>query len=173
MLCSSHQAIENSLRECTDMERKSFLQGAAVLAAAGLVVKVLGAAFKIPITNLIGDTGMASFIPAYNVYNFFLVFSTAGIPVAISKMVSENIAFGKYREAHRIFKLSRSLMLGIGTLSYVMFQGAVASVLFDGFSPQAKGAAGASMGAAVGAVGGLVFIVILYYRRQLSYTLFC
>ncbi|MCB6992682.1 polysaccharide biosynthesis protein [bacterium 210820-DFI.6.37] len=220
------------------MERKSFLQGAAVLAAAGLVVKVLGAAFKIPITNLIGDTGMASFIPAYNVYNFFLVFSTAGIPVAISKMVSENIAFGKYREAHRIFKLSRSLMLGIGALSflitfsgaeafanlislpeaalamksvspalifvplmasyrgyfqgmqdmkptaasqvieqgfrvaagvalaYVMFQGAVASVLFDGFSPQAKGAAGASMGAAVGAVGGLVFIVILYYRRR-------
>ena len=53
------------------MEKKSFIQGAAVLAAAGLLVKVLGAIFRIPLGNMIGDSGMAYYSPAYYVYNFF------------------------------------------------------------------------------------------------------
>lgn len=107
------------------MAKKSFIQGAAVLAAAGLMVKVLGAIFKIPLGNMIGADGMAYYSPAYYVYNFFLVLATAGIPVAISRMVSERVSFGKFSEAHRVFKISRTLMTAIGSISFlIVFFGA-------------------------------------------------
>lgn len=102
------------------MAKKSFVQGAAVLAAAGLMVKVLGAIFRIPLGNWIGDVGMANYNPAYYVYNFFLILATAGIPVAISRMVSERVSFGQFGEAHRVFKISRVLMLAIGAASFVV-----------------------------------------------------
>lgn len=102
------------------MAKKSFVQGAAILAAAGLLVKVLGAVFRIPLANMIGDNGMAYYSPAYYVYNFFLTLATAGIPVAISRMVSERVTFGQFGEAHRVFKISRSLMMVIGGASFII-----------------------------------------------------
>lgn len=84
------------------MTKKSLVKGAAVLAVAGLFVKLLGAFFRIPLANMIGSVGMANYTPAYSLYNFMLVFSTAGYPVAISKMVSERQVMGQYREAERV-----------------------------------------------------------------------
>lgn len=105
------------------MGKKSLVKGAAVLAAAGLLVKFLGAFFRIPLANMIGSVGMANYSPAYYIYNFLLVFSTTGLPVAISKMVSERQVMGQYREAERVFKLSRMLMflLGIAGFCVVYF----------------------------------------------------
>ncbi|MCF0144484.1 MAG: polysaccharide biosynthesis protein, partial [Firmicutes bacterium] len=96
---------------------------AAVLAAAGLIVKVLGAFFRIPLTNWIGAAGMANYAPAYAIYSVLLVISTAGLPVATSKMVSERYAIGQYREAERVFHLSRTIMtvLGIAGALVVLF----------------------------------------------------
>lgn len=102
------------------MQRKSFIQGAAVLAVAGLFVKVLGAIFKIPLGDMIGADGISYFLPAYYVYNFFLILATAGIPVAISKLVSERYAFGQYGEAHKTFQVSRYLVLSIGSISFLI-----------------------------------------------------
>ncbi len=115
------------------MAKKSFIQGAAVLAAAGLLVKVLGAVFKIPLGNMIGADGMAYYSPAYYVYSFFLVLATAGIPVAISRMVSERTSFGKFGEAHRVFKISTVLMTVIGSISFliVFFGAELLSGLFN------------------------------------------
>lgn len=96
------------------MTKTSLVKGAAVLAAAGLFVKFLGAFFRIPLANMIGAVGMANYAPAYSLYNFLLVFSTAGVPVAVSKMVSERQVMGQYAEAERVFQLSRSLMLAAG-----------------------------------------------------------
>ena len=93
------------------MAKKSLVKGAAVLAVAGIVVKVLGAFFRIPLGNMIGAEGMANYSPAYSLYAFMLVFATAGLPVAISKMVSERCATGQFREAERVFKISRTLMM--------------------------------------------------------------
>lgn len=69
---------------------------------------------------MIGADGMAYYSPAYYVYSFFLVLATAGIPVAISRMVSERVSFGKFGEAHRVFKISRTLMTVIGSISFVI-----------------------------------------------------
>src|SRR5690554_2952313 len=103
------------------MAKKSFVKGAAVLAAAGLISKFIGAMFRIPLTNLIGSAGMSSYQMAYPIYSFLLIASTAGIPTAISKMVSENLALGNYRDAHRVFLLSVRIMLVIGLSTFLVF----------------------------------------------------
>ena len=61
---------------------------------------------------------LSSFI---SLYQFFLILATAGLPVAISKMVSENVVIGDYRSASDILKLSIKLMLGIGFAGFVIF----------------------------------------------------
>ncbi|MDR1135261.1 MAG: polysaccharide biosynthesis protein [Clostridiales Family XIII bacterium] len=99
------------------MSKKSFLTGAAILGAAGLLVQVMGAIFRIPLANIIGEVGMGYFQTAYPVYIFLLVFSTNGAPAAISKMTSERIATGDYDDAHRVFKLAFIVMLIFGVFA--------------------------------------------------------
>ncbi len=117
------------------MSRKSFLQGAVVLGVAGLIIKVLGAAFRIPLANIIGDTGMGYYQTAYPVYVLLLTLSTAGVPVAISRMVAERNAVGNPYEAYRVFRISFALLFVIGiSSSAVLFFGAGLIVDFLGNS---------------------------------------
>ena len=99
------------------MAKKSFMKGAVILGAAGVLVKILGAFFRIPLANIIGDTGMAYYQTAYPVYVLLLAVSTAGIPTAIARLVSERTAEGNHREAWRIFRLSFGLLAGIGIVT--------------------------------------------------------
>ncbi len=111
------------------MAKKSFFKGAMVLGAAGVIVKLLGAFFRIPLANIIGDTGMGYYQTAYPVYVLLLTISTAGIPTAIARLVSEKTALENHREASRIFKLSFGLMLTIGIVtSALLYFGAPAIV---------------------------------------------
>ena len=103
------------------MSKKTFLRGAAVLGVAGLLVQVMGAIFRIPLGNIIGDEGMGYYQTAYPIYVFLLVFSTNGAPAAISKMTSERVALGRYSEAHRVFKLSFLLMFVLGAAASSIF----------------------------------------------------
>lgn len=102
------------------MSSNKILKGTAVLAVAGVVVKVLGAVFKIPLNALIGTEGLAYYSYAYPLYSLFLVISTAGLPVAISRLVSERIATNDYRSAQRVFKISRVLMFAVGFVSFLI-----------------------------------------------------
>lgn len=108
--------------EVKDTKKKSFLQGAAILAGAAMIIKLMGAFLRIPLGNIIGAQGMSYYQTAYPIYNLFLAISTAGIPVAISRMVAERTAVGNHYEAHRVFRVSFMLLLVIGTLSsWVLF----------------------------------------------------
>lgn len=98
-------------------KNRSFVKGAVILGIAGLTIKALGAAFRIPLTNIIGDSGMGYYQTAYPIYVLFLTIATAGIPTAISRMVAERNASDQPYEAHRVFKLSFMLLLGIGIFS--------------------------------------------------------
>ena len=112
------------------MTEKSLVKGAAVLAAAGIIVKVFGAAFRILLASFITDQGMAYYSPAYYIYAVLLVVSTSGIPIAISRMVSERYAIGRFDEADRVFRISRWLMIGLGAAGFIVlffFAGAIAS----------------------------------------------
>ena len=69
--------------------KDSFLKGAFILGMAGILVKIMGAFFRIPLGNLIGSKGMAYYQAAYPVYTLFLTLATAGFPTALAKLVSE------------------------------------------------------------------------------------
>jgi len=98
-------------------KNKTFVKGALILGMAGLTIKGLGAAFRIPLTNIIGDDGMGYYQTAYPIYVLFLTIATAGLPTAISRMVAERLAIDEPGEAHRVFRLSFRLLLSIGLLS--------------------------------------------------------
>lgn len=119
-------------------ENKSFVKGAAILGAAGLVVKILGAVFRIPLGNMVSETSMAYYQPAYYIYTFFIVIATSGIPVAISRMVSERAVQGDYRGAHRAFKVSAFLMFGIGAVSFLLLFFGAGAISAGMSSPNAK-----------------------------------
>ncbi len=94
----------------------SFVKQAAILAFASIMVRFLGFLYRIPMTNMIGDTGNAIYTAGYNIYTFLLILSSAGLPAAISKMVSERLAAGEYRNAHKVFQVS---LLVSGTLGFI------------------------------------------------------
>lgn len=102
------------------MSGNKILKGTAILAVAGILVKVLGAIFKIPLNALIGTEGLAYYSYAYPLYSLLLVIATAGLPVAISRLVSEKIALNDYTNAQRVFKISRWLMFGVGFVSFLI-----------------------------------------------------
>lgn len=92
---------------------QNLLIGALVLLISNMLVKVIGAVFRIPMYNMLGD-GMAYFNAAYNFYVTIYLVSTAGIPVAISRMVASAEAQGKYRESKRILKVALLLFSAVG-----------------------------------------------------------
>ena len=102
----------------------TFFGGAAILAVGILVVKLIGMFYKIPLLNIIGEQGSADFNNAYNIYAVLLTISTAGLPVAVSKLVSEANALGRRNQVRRTFRLALALFLVLGVLSFlVMFFG--------------------------------------------------
>lgn len=94
------------------------LQG-SILAIAGLIVRLIGLAYRIPLTNTLTDEGAGLYGSAFTVYMMFLMISSYGLPAAISKLVAGKLALGKAREAHQIFKAS----LWFGLLSGTLFAG--------------------------------------------------
>ncbi len=106
-------------------QEKSFVQGAMILASAGIFVRFLGAVYRIPLYRILGDVGMGYFQMAYPIYSSLLAISTAGIPIAISKMVAERMANNNIKGAYQVLRIALTLMLITGfTFSVVLFFGA-------------------------------------------------
>lgn len=101
----------------SEKKSTSFVKMAAILAAAGIIVRLIGFLYRLPLTNMIGDEGNGIYAAGYNIYNFFLIMSSAGLPVAISRMVAEKLAIKEYSNARRIFKVS---MVASGSLSFFL-----------------------------------------------------
>ena len=116
--------IEKS-REEGQQTSALLMKGATILVIAGIVSKIFGAIFRIPLTNMIGAEGQAYYSAAYAVYNLLFVIATAGFPVAISRMVSSRIAEGDFINAHKSYKLAMKVSWALGIISFlVMFFGA-------------------------------------------------
>lgn len=105
------------------MTRENFLKGAAILGIAGMIVKILGAVYRIPLGNILTDEGFGYYQTSYPTYVLLLVISTAGFPTAIAKLVAEKRALGRYKEAFKVFKVSLFVMVSIGILTsaFVLF----------------------------------------------------
>ena len=95
-------------------KRQSFMEGALILIVAGFLVKVIGAVFKIPLYNIIGAQANAYFTVAYDIYTWMYILTTSGLPVAISRMVSESNAVGRYENSRRILSVAFSTFFVLG-----------------------------------------------------------
>ena len=95
-------------------KKQSVLNGAMMLMFAVVLVKLIGALFKIPLTDMLGATGRGYFSAAYEVYTPIFAISMAGLPVAVSRMVAENVALNRHREARMVFKVSQRIFTVVG-----------------------------------------------------------
>ena len=95
-------------------KKQNFLQGTALLAMATVIVKLVGALYKIPLNAIIGEKGFGYFSTAYEIYNILLMISTAGLPVAMSRMISQASSLGNYNQVRQIYKTSRRIFLILG-----------------------------------------------------------
>ena len=93
---------------------QSLLGGAMLLMITTVIVHVIGIIYKIPITAILGPVGRGYFTNAYEIYTPLYAISMAGLPVALSKMVSERMATGRYREVHAVRKEAQKLYLITG-----------------------------------------------------------
>ncbi len=101
----------------TQPKKQNFLHGATLLAAATIVVKVIGAIYKIPLQNILGNMGYSYFSSAYDIYTLLLLISTAGLPVAMSRMISQASSLGDHAQTRRVYNTSRAIFFAIGAVS--------------------------------------------------------
>ena len=104
-------------------KKQTFLHGAALLALATAIVKVVGAFYKIPLKMIIGDQGFSYFNTAYNIYSVLLMVSTAGLPIAMSRMISQANATGNYNQVRRVYSTAKIIFLSLGFLSTALMMG--------------------------------------------------
>lgn len=99
--------------------QRSLIGGISVLGIAGIICKVVGVLFRIPLTNMIGSIGMHLFGQVMPAYNLLLCITSAGIPVAISRMVSHYVTIGEPGNARKVFKTAFKLLTVLGIVATI------------------------------------------------------
>ena len=137
----------------SEPKKQSFLHGTMLLAMATAIVKVIGALYKIPLNAIIGEQGFGYYSTAYEIYTVLLMISTAGLPVAMSRMISEASSLGHYKQVRKIYNVSKTIFLTlglVGTLLMTLFCRQLAA-----FQEQPDA------WAAIGALGPCCFLICL------------
>ena len=102
------------------MKKSNFLNGAIIATLGIIICKVIGLVYVIPFYAMIGTAGSTLYSYAYSIYAIFLNLSTSGIPVAISKIVSEYNTLKQYNIKERAFKIGSSILIGLGVISFIV-----------------------------------------------------
>ena len=98
-------------------KKTSFVAGAAILAFAGVLCKIIGVLIRIWAYDIIGEAGMVYYEVVFPFYSWLLIISSSGIPTAISRMVSERFSMGDYAGARRVFRRALVLLAVVGVLT--------------------------------------------------------
>lgn len=93
---------------------QNYMHGAAILTVGVIIMKILGFIYKIPLGNILGDEGYSMFMGAYNIYFIFFTLATAGLPVALSRLVAEADANGRVKQEEKTFRVARATFFVIG-----------------------------------------------------------
>lgn len=99
------------------MKKNTFIEGAFISTFSILICKIIGLLYVIPFYSLIGNKGGALYSYAYSIYAIFLSLSTCGIPLAISKNISEYNELGYHKAKNDVYKIGKYVILGLGLLS--------------------------------------------------------
>ncbi len=103
-----------------DNRKQAYLGGAAILAASVAITKIIGVIYKIPIYNLLGDEGSAHFQITYSIYSLLLTLSTAGVPIALSRLIAAASALNRPRQIRRYFYVGLAAFTVIGLVCMVI-----------------------------------------------------
>ncbi|MBQ5716548.1 MAG: oligosaccharide flippase family protein, partial [Clostridia bacterium] len=109
----------------TERKHQNLLQGSLILGVATLLVKIIGAIYKIPLGWVLGGVGSGYFSIAYDIYLPIFSIAMAGLPVAISRLVAENVSEGRFKDARRLLKVSKRLFLVVGLACFVILAAAI------------------------------------------------
>lgn len=103
----------------TERNRRSdnFIMQAGILAAAGIISRIIGLLYRSPLTEVIGEVGMGYYQAAYSFYSIVLLISSYSIPAAISKVIAEKLGRREYRNAHRVFLCAMGYVLVVGLIA--------------------------------------------------------
>ena len=101
------------------MKKSSFLQGALIATLGIIISKILGVIYVIPFYAIVGEQGGALYGYAYNIYSIFLGVASVGLPLAISKLVSEYNALGYYYAKERVYTLGRKVITTLGIIVFL------------------------------------------------------
>jgi stage V sporulation protein B len=103
----------------------NFIMQAGILAAAGIISRIIGLLYRGPLDSVIGELGLGYYQSAYNYYTIILLISSYSIPSAISKVIAQKLGVKEYRNAHRIFLCALGYVLVVGgAASLFLFFGA-------------------------------------------------
>ena len=95
-------------------KKQSFMGGVTVMAISTVFVKICGALYKIPLNAILGDEGVTYFTSAYNIYAFLLTLATAGLPLALSKLISEANATNRRTQMRRCLNAAMGVFVVLG-----------------------------------------------------------
>ena len=95
-------------------KKQSFIGGVTIMAVSTVFVKICGALYKIPLNNILGREGVAHFMSAYNIYALLLTVSTAGLPLALSKLISEANTTNRRTQMRRCFHTAMTIFVALG-----------------------------------------------------------
>ena len=101
-----------------ELKKNSFIQGTLIASISLIIIKILGALYVIPFYSIIGEEGGTLYSYAYSIYNLFLNISTAGIPVAMSMVISEYLALNMYDAKERAYKIGKKLILILSLVAF-------------------------------------------------------
>ena len=104
----------------SEPKKQNFLHGTMLLAMSTAIVKVIGALYSIPLNDIIGPEGFSYYSTAYEIYTVLLMISTAGLPVAMSRMISAASSLGNYRQVRKIYTVSRTIFLTLGLIGALL-----------------------------------------------------
>ncbi len=106
-------------------KKNSFIIQAGILAAAGIISRIIGLLYRGPLHRVIGDLGLGYYQSAHNYYTIVLLISSYSIPSAVSKVIAQKLALREYRSAHRVYKCALMYVLAVGgAASLLLFFGA-------------------------------------------------
>ncbi len=142
--------------------QRSLVGGISILGIAGLICKVVGVLYLIPLANLVGPEGLGVYNQVFPSYNLMLTISSAGLPVAVSRMVADRLARGQARNSSRVFRISLVLLGILGLVSTLLM------LLSSGRFAQATGTAESQMGFMAIAPSLLLVCVMSAFRGYMQ-----
>ncbi|MDO4607754.1 MAG: polysaccharide biosynthesis protein [Clostridia bacterium] len=101
-------------------KQQSFEYGAIILLCSTILVKIIGAVFKIPLSNLLGEVGRGYFYRAYDIFNPIYTLAMAGLPIAVSKVVAEHFSAGRYKDVRQSLTVTKKIFTITGLIAFVL-----------------------------------------------------